>query len=221
MTTTYYAKFGVTNVSTFEVPEGKQFDGWTIGTDNVKTGSDAYKNGYSVGGKAYINISGNMSTIKVKVTVQNHIDGIVKTVGIYDVDYGTTVSTLVSTYKKEDEKGALQENNMCYAIGTYGNATLGSSWSGYKFTADTTVQQVCYIWIIKNNDNSQYAEGWVYCGDGITDEEHFHRAEGTLAIFGNDGKLIPLTYSLQSGDLSGKEFSSETKLTKNVNLIAE
>ena len=213
-TTTYYAVFG-SFVCSQEVPEGKQFDGWTISgtSDKVVPGSRYYETGYPVTNGGSISISGSVSTIKVKVTVQNHKDGIVNTVGTYDVDYGTTVSTLVST-----NKNALQEDNMYYAIGTYGNATLGSSWSGYKFTADTTVQQVCYIWIHdKNKDKS--VEGWVYCGDCLTVKNFQYKDYENKAFEITEDVIKDLKYNLQQTETYEKKFDPAIALTQNVNLI--
>lgn len=122
------------------------------------------------------------------MTVQNHKNGTVNTVGTYWVAYGTTVSQLVSDNSSDQKKGNLQENNMYYAIGEYGKAALGGSWGSCKFTQNTIVQQVCYVWIYRS-DVTKPTEGWVYCGESIT-KTNFNFVNNAFDIFDGNGNLL-------------------------------
>lgn len=225
MTTTYKAKFGEKTVSTVEVTEGKKFDGWTIVSgaenDTVEPGSSYYKNGYPVINGGSISISGSVSTKKVKVTVQHHyVDGEWKPDVTYEVDYGTTVKQLINDNSSRTDEKQLQKENIHYAIENGEKATLYSSISDYAFTQDTTLQQVCYIQIIKSNDNTTTTKGWVYCGQSITEKNFHYDGNGAITIFDANGNLIQLTYTYQqAGGSVTKKYDSAAQLTQNVTLI--
>lgn len=187
--TLYKAKFGSSEVSTNTVETGQQFGGWTINNKEVTITN--YPCDYDItkivtsGGS--ISISGSVSTKKVTVTVQNREYGKVNTVGTYDVDYGTTVKALI--------EGKGLASNVRYIVGNDGTTLYSSESDGYKFTQNTTLQQVCYVTIWENDGKGNAAKGWIYCGDELTKEAfNKNKIEGFDI---NEEKINKLKYDYQ------------------------